>query len=212
MTVRVLIVDDVELVRDGLRMVLDATDGIEVVGEAADGLAGVAEADRLRPDVVLMDVRMPGLDGIEATRRMVALDGAPVRVVMLTTFDLEEYLLEAVGAGVSGFTLKDTPADELIAGIHAVARGAGLIAPQHTTQLIERTTRVLPPAAPPAALTEADRELLAAVARGLSNAEIAGELGRAEDAVERDVAAVLAKTGARDRVQAVVRAYECRIA
>jgi DNA-binding NarL/FixJ family response regulator len=211
-TVRVLIVDDVELVRDGLRMVLDAAEAIEVVGEAADGLAAVAQAERLRPDVVLMDVRMPGLDGIEATRRMVALDGAPVRVVMLTTFDLEEYLLEAVGAGVSGFTLKDTPADELIDGIHAIAHGAGLIAPEHTTELIARIMRTLPPAEPPAALTELDRDVLAAVARGLSNTEIASELGRGEDAVERHVEDVLAKLGARDRVQAVVRAYECRVA
>jgi DNA-binding NarL/FixJ family response regulator len=127
--VRVLIVDDSELVREGFRMVLDADPGIEVVGEAADGLTGVAEADRLRPDVVLMDVRMPQLDGIEATRRIVALDGAPVRVLMLTTFDQNEYLSVAVRAGVTGFILKDTPPDELVAGIAAVARGETLIPP-----------------------------------------------------------------------------------
>jgi DNA-binding NarL/FixJ family response regulator len=128
-TVRVLIVDDSELVRAGFRMALDADPAIEVVGEAADGLAGVADAERLRPDVVLMDVRMPGIDGLEATRRIVALDGEPVRVLMLTTFDIHEYLREAVRAGVSGFILKDTPPDELLAGIATVARGERLLPP-----------------------------------------------------------------------------------
>ena len=127
MTVRVLIVDDSELVREGFRMVLDADPGIEVVGEAADGLTGVADAERLRPDVVLMDVRMPQLDGIEATRRIAALDGAPVRVLMLTTFDQYEYLSVAVSAGVTGFILKDTPPDELLDAIAAVARGEKLL-------------------------------------------------------------------------------------
>jgi DNA-binding NarL/FixJ family response regulator len=128
-TVRVLIVDDSELVRDGFRMVLEADPGIEVVGEAADGLAGVADAERLRPDVVLMDVRMPQLDGIEATRRIAALEGAPVRVLMLTTFDQYEYLSVALKAGVTGFILKDTPPDELVAAIEAVARGDRLVPP-----------------------------------------------------------------------------------
>jgi DNA-binding NarL/FixJ family response regulator len=127
--VRVLIVDDSELVRDGFRMLLDGDPGIEVVGEAADGLAAVADAERLRPDVVLMDIRMPQLDGIEATRRIAALEGAPVRVLMLTTFDQYEYLSVAVAAGVTGFVLKDTPPDELVAAIEAVARGDRLIPP-----------------------------------------------------------------------------------
>ena len=129
MTVRVLIVDDSELVREGFRMVLDFDPGVEIVGEAADGLTAVADAERLRPDVVLMDVRMPQLDGIEATRRIAALDGDPVRVLMLTTFDQYEYLSVAVKAGVTGFILKDTPPDELVAAIAAVARGESLLPP-----------------------------------------------------------------------------------
>jgi DNA-binding NarL/FixJ family response regulator len=208
-SIRVLLVDDFELVRDGLRMVLDPAPDIEVVGEAGDGLAAVAEAERLRPDVVLTDVRMPGLDGLEATRRIVALDGPPIRVVMLTTFDLEEYLLEAVAAGVSGFTLKDAPADELLDGIRALAEGTGLIAPDRTTQLIEQVTRSRPPSPPPGGLTDADRELLALLARGYSNASIARERG---GDVGDDVARLLEKLGVRDRLQAVVLAYECRLA
>jgi DNA-binding NarL/FixJ family response regulator len=209
MSIRVLLVDDFELVRDGLRMVLDPAPDIEVVGEAGDGLAAVAEAERLRPDVVLTDVRMPGLDGLEATRRMVDLDGPPIRVVMLTTFDLEEYLLEAVRAGVSGFTLKDAPADELLDGIRALADGTGLIAPDRTTQLIEQMTRSRPPSPPPEGLTDTDRELLGLLARGYSNASIEREHG---GAVADDVAALLTKLGVRDRLQAVVLAYECRLA
>ena len=209
MSIRVLLVDDFELVRDGLRMVLDPAPDLEVVGEAGDGLAAVAEAERLRPDVVLTDVRMPAVDGLEATRRMVALDGPPIRVVMLTTFDLEEYLLEAVAAGVSGFTLKDAPADELLDGIRAIAEGTGLIAPERTTQLIEQVTGSRPPSPPPGGLTDADRELLALLARGYSNASIARKRG---GDVGDDVARLLAKLGVRDRLQAVVLAYECRLA
>lgn len=209
MSIRVLLVDDFELVHDGLRMVLDPAPDIEVVGEVGDGLAGVSEAERLRPDVVLTDVRMPGLDGLDATRRMVDLDGPPIRVVMLTTFDLEEYLLEAVRAGVSGFTLKDAPADELLDGIRALAEGTGLIAPDRTTQLIEQMTRSRPPSPPPDGLTDTDRELLGLLARGYSNASIARELG---GAVADDVAALLTKLSVRDRLQAVVLAYECRLA
>ena len=198
MSVRVLIVDDNELVRDGLRMVLDPTPGIAVVGEAGDGVTGVAEAARLRPDVVLMDVRMPDLDGIEATRRIVALDGAPVRVLMLTTFDLAEYLLEALDAGVSGFTLKDTPPDDLVAGVLAVARNDALVEPETTVRLIGRAARHRP-AAPLDALSAPERELLDLVAAGRSDAEIGPDAG------ER-VSALLAKLGVRDRVHAVLAA------
>jgi DNA-binding NarL/FixJ family response regulator len=198
-SIRVLIVDDNELVRDGLRMVLEPTPGIEVVGEAGDGVTGVAEATRLRPDVVLMDVRMPDLDGIEATRRIVALEGSPVRVLMLTTFDLAEYLLEALDAGVSGFTLKDTPPDDLIAGVLAVARNDALVEPETTVRLIGRATRPRP-VAPLDGLSAAERDLLDLVAAGLSDAEIGPDAG------ER-VADLLAKLGVRDRVHAVLAAH-----
>ena len=144
MSVRVLLVDDFQLVREGLRMALETVDGVEIVGEAGDGAQGVAEAERLRPDVVLMDVRMPELDGIEATRRIVALDGPPIRVLLLSTFDLEEYLYEAVRAGVGGITLKDTPPDELAAGIEALARGDALVDPETTVRLIASVTRSFP--------------------------------------------------------------------
>jgi DNA-binding NarL/FixJ family response regulator len=199
-SVRVLIVDDNELVRDGLRMVLDPAPGFEVVGEAGDGATGVAEATRLRPDVVLMDVRMPGLDGIEATRRIVALDGDPVRVLMLTTFDLDEYLLEALDAGVSGFTVKDTPPDDLLAGILAVARNDALVEPETTVRLIGRATRQR--AAPSLdGLDAGERDLLDLVAAGLSDAEIGSDAG------ER-VTRLLAKLGVRDRVHAVLAAHQ----
>jgi DNA-binding NarL/FixJ family response regulator len=207
-TVRVLLVDDSDLVREGLRMVLDAEPEIDVVGEAVDGEAGVAAADRLRPDVVLTDVRMPRLDGIEATRRIVALDGPPVRVLMLTTFDLGEYLIEAIRAGVSGFALKDTPPDELLAGIGAIARGDALIAPEETVQLIASVTRSLPPSPPPGGLDERELALLGLVARGRSDAEIEAELG----AGGPDVAALLGRLGVRDRVHAVLLAHEARLA
>jgi DNA-binding NarL/FixJ family response regulator len=198
MSVRVLIVDDNELVRDGLRMVLDSAPGIAVAGEAGDGATGVAEATRLRPDVVLMDVRMPELDGIEATRRIVALDGEPVRVLMLTTFDLDEYLLEALDAGVSGFTLKDTPPDDLVAGILAVARDDALVEPETTVRLIARATRHRP--APPLdRLSAPERELLELVAAGRSDAEIGPDAGAR-------VAELLRTLGVRDRVHAVLAA------
>jgi DNA-binding NarL/FixJ family response regulator len=212
-SVRVVLVDDTELVREGLRMVLEVEPGIEIVGEAADGASGIEEARRLRPDVVLTDVRMPDVDGIEATRAIVALDGPPVRVLMLTTFDLGEYMLEAVRAGVSGFTLKDTPPDELIAGVFAVARGDGLIAAEETVRVIEHVTRMLPAAPPPPGLDELsprEREVLELVARGRSDAEIATELGAAD--VAPAVASMLAKLGVRERVQAVLLAHEARLA
>ena len=204
MSVRVLIVDDFELVREGIRMGLEMEPGVEIVGEAGDGLTAVAEAERLRPDVVLMDVRMPEMDGIEATRRIVALDGP--RVLLLSTFDLEEYLLEALHAGVSGITFKDTAPDELAAGILAVARGDALIDPETTVRLIAGATRVRPASEPPAAVAELsarERELLGLVARGRSDAEIG--------AVDGEVAGVLAKLGARDRIHAVLLAHEARM-
>jgi DNA-binding NarL/FixJ family response regulator len=206
MSVRVLLVDDFQLVRDGLRMALETVDGVEIVGEAGDGAQGVAEAERLRPDVVLMDVRMPELDGIEATRRIVALDWPPIRVLLLSTFDLEEYLYEAVRAGVDGITLKDTPPDELAAGIEALARGDALVDPETTVRLIASVTRSFPPVEPSdglAALGTEERKLLAAIARGGSDAEI----GASAD----EVAALLAKLGVRERIQAVMLAHEARV-
>jgi DNA-binding NarL/FixJ family response regulator len=212
MTVRLVLVDDTELVREGLRMVLEAEPGLEVVGEAGDGATGIAEVRRLRPDVVLTDVRMPDVDGIEATRAIVALDGPPVRVLMLTTFDLGEYMLEAVRAGASGFALKDTPPDELIDGVFAIAHGDALIAADETVRVIEHVTRSLPTAPPPPGLDELsphEREVLELVARGRSDAEIAAELG-VED-VAPAVASVLEKLGVRDRVHAVLLAHEARL-
>jgi DNA-binding NarL/FixJ family response regulator len=203
MSVRVLLVDDAAFVREGFRMVLDPEPGIEVVGEASDGVAGVAEAERLRPDVVLMDVRMPALDGIEATRRIVALDGPPVRVLMLTTFDLGEYLLEALDAGVSGFALKDTPPEELLAGILAVARDDALVDPETTVRLIGRSARN----GPDIDLAPPQRAVLDLVAAGLSDAEIAARLGFDAAAVGEQVAALRDKLGVRDRVHAVLAAH-----
>ena len=206
MSVRVLLVDDAAFVREGFRMVLDPEPGIEVVGEAADGVTGVAEAERLRPDVVLMDVRMPALDGIEATRRIVALDGPPVRVLMLTTFDLGEYLLEALDAGVSGFALKDTPPEDLLAGIFAVARDDALVDPQTTVRLIGRSARK----GPAIDLAPPERAILDLVAVGLSDAEIAPRLGLDEATVGEQVAALRATHGVRDRKHAVLAAHRGR--
>jgi DNA-binding NarL/FixJ family response regulator len=203
MSVRVLLVDDAAFVREGFRMVLEPEPGIEVVGEAADGLTGVAEAERLRPDVVLMDVRMPALDGIEATRRIVALDGPPVRVLMLTTFDLGEYLLEALDAGVSGFALKDTPPEVLLAGILAVARDDALVDPAMTVHLIGRSARK----GPAIDLAPPERAILDLVAAGLSDAEIAPRLGLGETTVGEQVAALRATLGVRDRIHAVLAAH-----
>jgi DNA-binding NarL/FixJ family response regulator len=203
-SVRVLIVDDFALVREGLRMALEFEDGLEVVGEAEDGTAAVAAAERLRPDVVLMDVRMPQLDGIEATRRIVALDGPPVRVLLLSTFDLEDYLVEAVRAGVSGITLKDTPADELAVGIRALARGDALVDPETTVRLISQSARTRPATERVDGLSSDEYALLRGIASGQSD----GELGAGDGAV----AALLAKLGARDRIQAVLLAHEARLA
>jgi DNA-binding NarL/FixJ family response regulator len=206
MSVRVLLVDDAAFVREGFRMVLDPEPGIEVVGEAADGVTGIAEAKRLRPDVVLMDVRMPALDGIEATRRIVALDGPPMRVLMLTTFDLGEYLMEALDAGVSGFALKDTPPEDLLAGIFAVARDDALVDPETTVRLIGRSARK----GPAIDLAPPERALLDLVAAGLSDAEIAPRLGLDETTVGDHVAALRATLGVRDRIHAVLAAHRGR--
>jgi DNA-binding NarL/FixJ family response regulator len=211
--VRVLIADDQALVRAGFKMILDAEDDLDVVGEAADGTEAVDKARRLKPDVVLMDIRMPQLDGIEATRRVVALDSTPpVRVLMLTTFDLNEYVYEALRAGASGFLLKDVPPEQLAAGIRVVAQGDALLAPSITRRLIEEFASAAPAAKTPPKgldeLTARELEVFKLIARGLSNAEIAAELIVSETTVKTHVARVLMKLGLRDRVQAVVLAYE----
>jgi DNA-binding NarL/FixJ family response regulator len=213
MSLGVLIVDDQALVRAGFRMILEAEEDMEVVGEAADGREAVAEARRLRPDVVLMDVRMPDVDGIEATRRLLG-DGADAKVVMLTTFDMDEYVYDALRAGASGFLLKDVPPEQLVAGIRAVASGDALLAPAVTRRVIEEFVR-RPPASvrtlPPKLgdLTARELEVLKLIARGRSNAEIAKELFVSETTVKTHVAHVLMKLSLRDRVQGVVLAYEC---
>ena len=215
--VRIVIVDDQALVRAGFRMILEAEEDIDVVGEAADGVKAITEARRLEPDVVLMDVRMPELDGIEATRRLLANGGAgDTKVVMLTTFDMDEYVYEALRAGASGFLLKDVPPEQLVAGIRAVASGDALLAPSVTRRVIEEFVRRPPESVrtpPPelADLTAREAEILQLIARGLSNAEIAKELFVSETTVKTHVAHVLMKLGLRNRVQAVVLAYEAGV-
>jgi DNA-binding NarL/FixJ family response regulator len=211
-SIRVLIVDDQALVRTGFRMILEAESDIEVVGEAGDGAEAVTEAERLKPDVILMDVRMPELNGIEATRRLLANGATETKVVMLTTFDMDEYVYDALRAGASGFLLKDVPPEQLIDGIRAVGNGDALLAPSITRRLIEEFVRSGPartgPPAGLAELTARELEVLHAIARGLSNAEIAKELFVSETTVKTHVAHVLMKLDLRDRVQAVVLAYE----
>jgi DNA-binding NarL/FixJ family response regulator len=205
----VLLVDDQELVRAGLRMILDAEPDLDVVGEAADGDAAIREARLLRPDVVLMDIQMPGTDGIAATRAVVR-DTPGTRVVMLTTFDRSQLVYDALVAGASGFLLKDLPREQLVGGVRAAARGEELLAPRITRQLIEEFTRAARQGPPPGydQLTEREAEVMVQVARGRSNAEIAQELFVSIETVKTHVARVLAKLGVRDRVQAVVVAYE----
>ncbi|MDQ1617341.1 MAG: hypothetical protein QOJ60_3280 [Actinomycetota bacterium] len=210
---RVLLVDDQELVRDGFAMILGAQEEIEVVGSVADGAAAVAAARAEAPDVVLMDIRMPGMDGLEATRRILSRPQCTARVLVLTTFDLDEYVYEALRAGASGFLLKDTPRAGLIAAVRTVAAGDTLLSARVTTRLVERFVR-RPAAAGDGVperlrvLSERELEVLRLVARGMSNAEIAAELVVGDSTVKTHVAHVLGKLGLRDRVQAVVLAYE----
>ena len=211
MTVRVLIADDQALVRGGFRMILDARDDMEVVGEAGDGAEAVDQAASAEPDVILMDVRMPEMDGIEATRRIVA-SGSAARIIILTTHDLDEYVFAALRAGASGFLLKDVRPAELAEAIRVVARGDALLAASVTRRLLDRFAGTLPdPAdAPPDLdeLTAREREVLRLVALALSNAEIARRLVLTEATVKTHVSSMLRKLGLRDRVQAVVYAYD----
>jgi DNA-binding NarL/FixJ family response regulator len=210
--IRVLLADDQAMVRAGFRLILAAEPDITVVGEAADGMQAVAAARRLRPDVTLMDIRMPRLDGIAATRRLVREDPAATRVVVLTTFDVDSHVYDALRAGASGFLLKAAPPEDLVQAIRVVADGAGLLDPAVTRRVIEQFARSPTPAPVPAevaTLTERELEVLHEVARGLSNAEIAASLFVSEATVKTHVARMLTKLRLRDRVQAVVYAYEC---
>ena len=203
----VLLVDDERLVRAGFRMILGAEEDIEVVGEAGDGLEATGKAKRLEPDVVLMDIRMPGLNGIEATRRITGEQGGS-RVLVLTTFDRDEYVYEALRAGASAFLLKDAPEHQLLAAIRVVADGGSLFAPSVTRRLIEQFSVGVTPAPALDQLTARELDVLRLVARGLSNAEIAEELVVSEHTVKSHVASTLSKLDLRNRVQAVVLAYE----
>jgi DNA-binding NarL/FixJ family response regulator len=213
---RVVIADDQALVRAGFRMILEADGGVQVVGEAADGEDAVACVRTLRPDVVLMDIRMPVLDGLEATRRIIAeADGVASRIIMLTTFDVDEYVYTALRVGASGFLLKDVSPEQLVAAVRLVAAGDALLAPSITRRLVERFARPAPAATPRpssapelSALTSREREVLVLMARGLSNAELAERLTLSEATVKTHVARILSKLELRDRVQAVVLAYE----
>jgi len=214
-TIRVLIVDDQALVRTGFRMILDAQPDIEVIAEASDGNQAVRLAQQRSPDVVLMDVRMPALDGIAATRLLAGPEAPrPMRVVILTTYDLDEYVFDALAAGASGFLLKDVPPEELVEGVRLVAAGDGLLAPAVTRRLIEAFAqqyrpRVAPP--PISSITPRELEVLKLVARGLTNAEIAESLYLSENTVKTHVTHLLGKLGLRDRVQAVIYAYEAGV-
>ncbi|MEU6218192.1 response regulator transcription factor [Streptomyces sp. NPDC047022] len=210
----VLVVDDQPLQRYGFRMLLDSVPETEVVGEAAHGAEAVRKAAELRPDVVLMDVRMPGMDGIEATRLIVAA-GDRSRVLVLTTFDIDEYVYAALRAGASGFLLKDARPEELLAGIRAVAVGDAVIAPALTRRLLHEFARLVPPCGDGSAedprlssLTDREREILVAIGKGWSNGEIAGHFVLSESTVKTHVGRVLSKIGARDRIQAVIFAYD----
>jgi DNA-binding NarL/FixJ family response regulator len=208
--IRVLIADDQALVRAGFRQLLEREPDLDVIGEAADGAEAVALARTGRPDVVVMDVRMPNVDGLEATRRVLSEPPAP-RVLVLTTFDLDEYVFEALRAGASGFLLKDAAPDELVSAVRLVARGDALLAPAVTRRVIEEFARRAAPSQPNPGLeglTPREREVLLLVARGLSNAEIAHELFLTPGTVKTHVGHILRKLGARDRVQAVVTVYE----
>ena len=208
MTIRVLVADDQWMVRDGFRMLLKNADGIEIVAEAENGLEAVEKAARFQPNVVLMDIRMPTLDGLEATRRILAADEL-VRVLILTTFDLDEYIYEALRAGASGFVLKDDPPEQLLAAIRTVAAGDALLSPSVTRRVIKQFTK-LPPRTPPTGfdeLTSREHEVLQLLAQGLSNAEIGAQLYIGETTVKTHVTRVLQKLDVRDRAQAIVVAY-----
>ena len=205
--IQILLADDQALVRGGFRLILEAEPDIEVVGEAADGEQAVASALQTRPDVVLMDIRMPVLDGIEATRRLIPRLST-TRVVILTTFDLDNYVVDAFRAGASGFLLKTAPPPQLVAAIRTVHAGDGLLAPASTRRLIEQSARSPAPAPALDTLTAREHDVLRLLARGLTNAEIAAELVVEPSTIKSHVARLLAKLGLRDRVQAVVFAYE----
>ncbi|WP_371566592.1 response regulator [Streptomyces canus] len=210
MTLRVVVADDQALVRTGFRMIIDARDDLEVVGEASDGREAVRLTREARPDVVLMDVRMPVLDGIEATRRIVA-DGSAARVLVLTTWDLDAHVVAALRAGASGFLLKDIRPAELVDAIRLTARGDALLAPSVTRRVLDRFLRTAPDLEPPPgleSLSGREREVLTLIGQALSNAEIAARLGLSEATVKNHLTAVLRKLGLRDRVQAVVAAYD----
>jgi DNA-binding NarL/FixJ family response regulator len=210
--IRVLVADDQPLLRTGFRMVLGGEPDLDIVGEAGDGLEAIELARRLLPDVVLMDIRMPRQDGVASTQAIVAAR-LPVRVLVLTTFDLDEYVVGALRAGASGFLTKDVPAEDLIAAIRTVAAGDAVVAPHILNRLLGQFAQAAPPQPAPTShridsLTEREREVLSQLARGLSNAEIARELSVSETTVKTHVGHVLTKLGLRDRVQAVVLAYE----
>ena len=210
--IRVLVVDDQTLVRAGFRMIVDAEDDMQVVAEANDGIEAVEAARRVRPHVVLMDIRMPRMDGIEATRRLAGLGDAAAasRVVILTTYDLDEYVYDALAAGASGFLLKDVPPEDLVKAVRVVARGEALLAPSVTRRLIEQFVETRPLSADAGDLkhlTDREVEVLRLIAQGLSNSEIAGTLYLGESTVKTHVGHILDKLGLRDRVQAVILAY-----
>ncbi|KQQ28902.1 response regulator [Frondihabitans sp. Leaf304] len=207
--ISLLLVDDQDLLRAGMAMVLGAVEGIRVVGEATNGGDAISRAAELAPDVVLMDVRMPGIDGIEATRQIVAANAA-TRVIILTTFDLDEYAFGGLNAGASGFLLKDAPSDELIQAIHTVAAGEAIISPRVTQRMLEMYRGKMPEtsAGAPSPLSDREQEVLVAIGRGLSNTEIAASLFLSESTVKTHVGRVLAKLELRDRVQAVIYAYQ----
>jgi len=212
MSIRVLVADDQAMVRAGFRMLLSGESDIEVVAEATNGLEAVAKVARFKPDLVLMDIRMPELDGLEATRRV--LDSQPdVRVLVLTTFDLDEYVYEALRAGASGFMLKDEPPERLIAAVRTVASGDGLLSPSVTTRVIQQFARSHRPTAPAGLdeLTGREQDVLNLVVQGMSNAEIAAVMHLSETTVKTHVSHTLQKLGVRDRVHAVVLAYETGI-
>ncbi|MFF3430044.1 response regulator [Streptomyces sp. NPDC002602] len=215
MTIKVLIVDDQMMVREGFSVLLNAMEGIEVVGEAVDGRQAIAQVAALRPDVVLMDIRMPEMNGLEATRRIVAAD-TDAKVLVLTTFDLDEYVYQALRAGASGFLLKDASARQLADGVRVVAAGEALLAPSVTKRLIVEFSKLaesprLSDPAGVAQLTERETEVLVLIAHGLTNAEIADRLVVAESTIKTHVSRILVKLGLRDRTQAAVFAYETRL-